>query len=208
MNKINIIGCGPGNKDYVSEEAKQKFAESNFILGSERLVSLFDSKRDFIKISYKPEEACRQIEKYLESGSVGVLVTGDPTIFSLGNSILDHFGSEKCCVVKGTSSVEIACERTCTDFCGIEIVSAHGRIPEISNDIFAEKESIAVLCGTKEGEEWVKSYLEQYSQNYDLWYCADLTLESEIVKKIKVEDLGIGKIKSRVIIVLKKRHKN
>lgn len=82
MGKISIVGAGPGSADYVTPISRKKIQEADFVVGAERVLSLFknDIKGEAMKLTAKNlNEALRRCVEIAEKGkAVALISTGDP----------------------------------------------------------------------------------------------------------------------------------
>ena len=148
LNKITIVGCGPGSKKYITGYAKQRIKKADAIIGSRRLLELFsDVEAEKFTINKNYKLLITRIVSLSRSNNVVVLVSGDPGFFSYAKLIIDKVGVENCEVIPGISSVQLAFAaigKTWNDAC---FVSLHGRKAEISTLIKKVKghSKVAVL---------------------------------------------------------------
>ena len=53
MNKIYIVGIGPGSSDYLTKKAIETVKNSDITVGSERAIELFDEIQEKISFNVK-----------------------------------------------------------------------------------------------------------------------------------------------------------
>ncbi len=61
LNKITIVGCGPGSKKYITGYAKQRIKKADAIIGSRRLLELFsdvEAEKFTINKDHTPLMSC------------------------------------------------------------------------------------------------------------------------------------------------------
>ena len=123
---IAIVGCGPGSPQYLTDAARQAVAGAEVLLGSRRLLELFDDCRcRRVEVGGDVAAIMEQIAAHHEAGQrVVVLVSGDPGLFSLGRNIVERFGRENCEVIAAVSSVQAAFARLGLDWGDALIISA------------------------------------------------------------------------------------
>jgi len=211
MNKvkpITIVGCGPGSADYVTDEARAAVNRAKNLLGSERLLRLFND----VGCSSQPcpsraSEAAELIESTLTGGDVTVLVSGDPGLFSLSRGIIAHFGIDKCRVIPGISSIQVAFSRLGIDWRDAKILSAHADDPQWDSQELAKNDNIAILGGRPVAYHWLVKKIEELGEQYSVTLLENLTLESEAVRQIDIKDLTQANVESLVIIILQRTSK-
>ena len=82
--KIYIIGIGPGNREYILPAANKLIESSDVLIGGRRNIHIFDYlAKETLEISNNLEEVCSYIADNLNTKKIGVLVTGDPGLYSM-----------------------------------------------------------------------------------------------------------------------------
>ena len=81
--QINIVGCGPGSPDYLTQEAISVVKESSVIVGYDRLMELFPwYEGERFSLGPDLQVGLSKIESLRSRGPVTVLVSGDPGFFT------------------------------------------------------------------------------------------------------------------------------
>jgi cobalt-precorrin-7 (C5)-methyltransferase len=176
---IAIVGCGPGNPDYLTAAAVQAVAEAEVLVGAQRLLDLFPHHPgETIRVDVKIDAVLEAVA--LRDGKkIAVLVTGDPGLTSLAKPVIRRFGRERCRVIPGISSVQTAFARLGLDWLGARIIDAHGQDPVLGDDALAGAAKIAVLGGRARSFEWLKQTMGDRLRDYEIHICEDLTLDGE-----------------------------
>jgi precorrin-6y C5,15-methyltransferase (decarboxylating) CbiE subunit len=202
---ITIIGCGPGNPDYLTAAAVRAVAEAEVLVGAQRLLDLFprhpgETIRVDAKIDAVLEAVARRAEK-----KIAVLVTGDPGLASLARPIIRRFGPERCRVIPGISSVQAAFARLGLDWLGARIIDAHGKDPDPGAEVLRGASKIAVLGGRPQSFEWLQRELGDRLKNYRVTICEDLTLDTERITPWQPGTDPDRPLSSRTIFILVKK---
>jgi cobalt-precorrin-7 (C5)-methyltransferase len=208
-SKIWVIGCGPGAMKHLSPEAVRTASEMDVLVGTKRLHELFaDLTVPFEACPARSVDALILIEALSKQHEcVGVLVTGDPCLYSLGTAVVRHFGRERCRVIPGLSSVQLAFARLGIDWSSARIISAHGRLPDECADTLRQHNAIAVLCGTQEAMGWSAMLVDDLKRTHKAWLCMDMGLPEEEVRAVTRIDLERLPSRSRSIVVLENSKK-
>ncbi len=150
--KIVIVGCGPGSPAYVTEAARQAVARAEVLAGSRRLLDLFpDGPADRIAVDADVSGLLDKIADIRAAGRIiAALVSGDPCLFSLAQSVAKRFGREHCELIPAVSSVQVAFARLGLDWAEARILSAHAATPKITEDELRRTDTLAVLLGAKD----------------------------------------------------------
>jgi cobalt-precorrin-7 (C5)-methyltransferase len=201
---IVIVGCGPGSPEYLTPAAAKAVYAANVLVGAQRLLDLFqDACADRIVVSGGLDEILDRIEA-LQNRSVAVLVTGDPGLFSFARLVVERFGRERCRIIPGISSVQVAFARIGLDWADARIVSAHKQDPE--DDVtLRTAEKIAVLGGREGSLKWIAAHLPPLEGAFRVFVCEDLTMDDEKVAEVTVEKLAMLRASSRTIVLIIKR---
>lgn len=207
VNKITIVGCGPGSKKYITGYALRCIKKADAIFGSRRLLDSFsDAEANKYAISKNYKLLIKKIVSLSKNNNVVVLVSGDPGFFSYAKLIIDKVGVENCEVIPGISSVQLAFAsigRTWSDAC---FVSLHGRKSGLSTLIKKVKENkkVAVLTDASNNLKIIaKSLLNEGLKDRKLFVCENLSLDKERIREFDVS--SIQKVEARglnVVIII------
>ena len=91
MKPIVIVGCGPGNADYLTVAALNAVEDAEVLVGADHLLTLFPavgSRR--IEVTGSMTAVLDQLEPLLDQ-QVCVLVSGDSGFFSLAQLVISRF---------------------------------------------------------------------------------------------------------------------
>jgi len=203
-----IVGCGPGNPDYLTTAAVSAVAGAEVLVGAQRLLDLFPQHPgEKIRVDVKIDEVLEAIARR-DQKTIAVLVTGDPGLASLARPIIRRFGLERCRVVPGISSIQAAFARLGLDWLDARIIDAHGQDPDLRADALQDVSKIAILGGRPQSFDWLRRELGDRLKEYDIHICEDLTLENEKITTWESgEDLN-RTLSSRTVFILLKKAKS
>jgi precorrin-6y C5,15-methyltransferase (decarboxylating) CbiE subunit len=206
LNKITIVGCGPGSKKYITGYAKQRIKKADAIIGSRRLLELFsDVEAEKFVINKNYKLLITRIISLSRSNNVVVLVSGDPGFFSYAKLIIDKVGIENCEIIPGISSVQLAFAsigKTWNDAC---FVSLHGRKAEISTLIKKVKghSKVAVLTDKTNNLKLIANgLLNGGLKDRKIYICENLSLDKERIRKFDVFSLQKARIRGLNVIII------
>ena len=204
VNKVTIVGCGPGSEKFITGYAMQQIINAEVLIGSRRLLSLFpDADADTYVLSNNYKLLITRIVSLSKKKKkVVVLVSGDPGFFSYSKLIVDKLGVDKCEVIPGISSIQMAFAkigRTWNDAC---FMSLHGRSGKLASVVkkITDNEKVAVLTDNSNNVKLIaKKLLETGVKNRKIFVCENLSLEEERIRefdvssilKIRVSDLNV-----------------
>ncbi len=204
VNKVTIVGCGPGAKKYLTGYAMQQIINAEVMIGSRRLLSLFpDADADTYVLSNNYKLLITRIVSLSKKKKkVVVLVSGDPGFFSYSKLIVDKLGAEKCEVIPGISSVQLAFAkigRTWNDACFMSLHGRSGKLAAVVKKI-TDNDKVAVLTDNANNVKLIaKKLLETGVKERKIFVCENLSLENERIRefdvssilKIRVSDLNV-----------------
>ena len=203
VNKVTIVGCGPGSKKYLTGYAIHQISNAEILIGSRRLLALFpeaDAETYILSNNYKL--LISRIATLSKKKKVVVLVSGDPGFFSYSKLIVDKIGIEKCEVVPGISSVQLAFAkigRTWNDACFMSLHGRSGKLAAVVKKIM-ENDKVAVLTDNANNVKLIaRKLLEIGLKERKIFVCENLSLEKERIRefdvssilKIQVKDLNV-----------------
>ena len=198
VNKVIIVGCGPGSKKYLTGYAMQHIIHAEVLIGSRRLLSLFpDTDADTYVLSNNYKLLITRIVSLSKKKKVVVLVSGDPGFFSYSKLIVDKIGNEKCEVIPGVSSVQLAFAkigRTWNDAC---FMSLHGRSGKLASVVkkITDNDKVAVLTDNSNNVKLIaKKLIETGIKERKIFVCENLSLGKERIREFDVSSI----LKTRV----------
>lgn len=198
---ITIVGCGPGGKSYLTFAGAQALAAARVLVGSRRLLETFaDPSTQQIAVGADVDAALAAIEQLYGQGGVVVLVSGDPGISSLARPVIRRFGRHNCDVIPGISAIQAAFARLGVDWLDARLISAHGRIPQVTVAELAGQPKIAVLAGTVAAMQWAADLGEVLS-GHTLYLCREMTLPAESIQQIAATQLRQMPATARTLIL-------
>ncbi len=204
VNKVTIVGCGPGAKKYLTGYAMQHIINAEVLIGSRRLLSLFpDADADTYVLSNNYKLLItRIVSLHKKKKKVVVLVSGDPGFFSYSKLIVDKLGAEKCEVIPGISSVQLAFAKIGRTWNDAYFMSLHGRSGKLAAVVkrISDNDKVAVLTDNANNVKLIaKKLLETGIKERKVFVCENLSLEKERIRefdvssilKIRVSDLNV-----------------
>lgn len=182
--KVHIIGCGPGSAEYLTGQAIQAVQDCQILMGPEKLISLFKLLPQNVIYTQKDvATTLKQIEDHCHGLSTGVLVSGDPGCFSLSRLIIEKFGIDRCRIIPGISSVQLALSRLGLDWTEAKVLSAHGRDPEKIICQINNYCPVVVLLGS--GLAWFEPVFNDLDLHRKVYLMQNLGLADEKISMLK-----------------------
>ncbi|MGE4283636.1 MAG: precorrin-6y C5,15-methyltransferase (decarboxylating) subunit CbiE [Clostridia bacterium] len=160
MNKVYVLGVGPGSPDYVLPIVTKLVSESDIIIGGQRNLDIFqlaDKKTMIIKNNLA--EIVDEIKAKRDLYTISVLVSGDPGFYSMLNFLLQHFDKEDLEVIAGISSTQYLISRMKTCWQDAVLTSLHGRMDDDLINIVGNNRKVVLLTDYQFSADKIASYL-------------------------------------------------
>jgi len=175
--KVAVIGCGPGHPDYLTPAARKAVFDCQVLFGAPRFLDLFpDFSGEKLRISGDMEVLLRDISELSARKRVGVLVSGDPGCFSLAENLKKRLGRDRCLIIPGISSVQLAASRLGLSWVDTGVFSIHGRQPPAAEKILGFDTAVVLLGRDLTGLDAV---WEKIVPAFTCFFCRDLGLPGE-----------------------------
>lgn len=163
MKHIRIIGGGPGDEAYILPMARQAVAESSLIIGDKRLLQTFGLEADETHIFEmgRMMERLEWLKNQPDSLSAGILVSGDPLMYSLFRLVRRTFPDAQVEIIPGIGSIQAFAARLGESMEDAKILSAHGRnMPGnmLVKEVFRSPK-LFVLCDNERTPDWIAGQL-------------------------------------------------
>ncbi len=127
MNKIYVLGVGPGSRDYLLSKTDKLARGADVLIGGKRALKLFsDTTQKKITINSNLNKIKTYILENFQNKKIAVLVSGDPGLYSLLNYLKSEIDSKLIKVIPGISSIQIAAAKIKLDWDDMQISSLHG----------------------------------------------------------------------------------
>lgn len=184
MQKIKVIGVGPGGAMHLTPAAVEAIKGSGTLIGGKRHIDSFAAGgHEMLVLTSNFQEMLEIIRSRRESG-VAVLASGDPGMYGILKFLLKHFRPGDIEVIPGISSVQLAFARLSMPWDDAVILSAHGRPAEKVADLALQAGKAAVLTGTDGTPEKVFQLVRRGNAGKIFYLCFDLSLPGEDIVKI------------------------
>lgn len=128
LKKIYVLGVGPGAPEYVLPAVHTRVQRCQLLVGGSRNQALFPQYRgERVEIGGEIGPLLDYLEAEYRSRQAGVLVSGDPGLFSLLQPLRRRFAAETLEVVPGISALQYFFARLGLPWHRAVVISLHGR---------------------------------------------------------------------------------
>jgi precorrin-6Y C5,15-methyltransferase (decarboxylating) len=128
MTGICIVGVGPGNPDYLTRAAREMVEGCRVLIGGVRNLALFPEwSGQRIEIGDNIEAICNYLEIHSPLERIGVLVSGDPGLFSMLQTIRARLPGCHVETVPGVSSLQYMAAKLNMPRHDWRIINLHGK---------------------------------------------------------------------------------
>lgn len=204
MNKICVVGLGPGNLDFLTGAGKKAIESCEVVIGGERQLEELDEL-----ISKKCEKytlgKLLEVVDYIKSKEgkdITVVVSGDTGFYSLLPFLKKNFKSEEIRVIPGISSYQYLFSRIGECWQNYTLASVHGRdfdyIKSLQNGT-----GVVLLTDDKNTPyDIAKKICEAKITDVEMVIGERLSYPDEKISKVKVNDYNLLKRDFKMNIVI------
>mgnify|MGYP001581964165 CR=1 FL=1 len=160
MNKISIVGIGPGDKDYLLPIALKEIEGADCLIGAKRALGEFAYlKKKNIPLEGNFNQAIAYIKKNKTNEKAAILVSGDPGLYSFLGNISRVSKKQDYTVIPGISTLQLAFARLGESWQDVKIISLHGRAKGNLSKAVMLEEKVFLFTAPKFPPEKIARYL-------------------------------------------------
>lgn len=189
MNKMNIVGIGPGDKEYLTLGAIETIESSDVLVGSQRSLDLFDYV-DAKLVLLEPRDIPKTVKmavSYLDDGfKVSVLSTGDPGFSGMLKTVQKLSPKTKVNVIPGISSVQLAAAKVQIPWDTANLITIHGG-KEPTDDLLEKLDDTKpnIVLPNRHISELAEYLIDHgYSPEHDITICEKLSYPDEQIVQV------------------------
>ncbi|RQD78478.1 MAG: precorrin-6y C5,15-methyltransferase (decarboxylating) subunit CbiE [Candidatus Syntrophonatronum acetioxidans] len=206
---ITLVGIGPGSPDYLLPVARREIEKAQVLVGGREALKTYALKdQDTFPITGKLEKVISYLEQVPSGKKVVVLVSGDPGFYSFLSYLKEKMPSRELKVIPGISAFQVAFARIRSSWHEASLFSLHGRRIENLVSFIEEKlrevPRVAFLTDNHLTPDEVARILleEGFPGETPLYVLTDLTLPTEKVERMSLEEAARKKEKGNSVVVL------
>ncbi len=126
INKISIIGVGPGSREALTIGALERIRQADLLLGAQRLLDMFEDIECKKADAPSPDTIVQHI-RGRASGNICVLMSGDVGFYSGTKKLLPLLPGHPVETICGIGSLQYLCAKVGISWEDVHPASAHGR---------------------------------------------------------------------------------
>lgn len=197
-----IAGCGPGAIDLITPQVSRVVAEAELIAGTPRLIKLFpNSHVQNLPYNRGLRTFLEDLASHIGKKHVVVLVSGDPGIASLAETVSKHFPGYPMQRLPGISSIQLAFAKVGINWMDAIIIRGHESLPSWNPNWETHNGPFAFLTGEPSTPILAAKLAKQLGRSH-LWRCEHLGMRNESIAYLTPRRLEIeGCSKLSVIII-------
>lgn len=201
---INIVGIGPGSRDYLTPLGLKQIMQSDWLIGAERQLALFpdfagqkrllDSKlADLIVWLTASQQSTHQEQQ------ITVLASGDPMLYGIGKYLSQQLGKTQVNIVSGISAIQYLFSRIALDMNDVYLTSSHGKTPDF--DFIFQHKKVALVTDTIIGPYQIAQHIQQRNLTRTLIIGENLSYPNERISILSPEQVA-EQYELNVVVIL------
>lgn len=182
QHELILVGGGSGTAEYLLPAAKQALEEIDCVIASERFLKLISPRKS--KPMGSISVMLESLPHWLERESLGIVVSGDPLLYSLCRTILVRYPKLSVRVIPGVGSLQLLGAAFGLTMEEAAILSIHGRDCTAGKIAYtvAEHPVTFFLCSREQGPREIAAALLMFHlEETDLFVGADLTYPEQML---------------------------
>lgn len=155
---INVLGLGPGSKDYILPITLKTISECDLVIGAKRNL---DCVKDITRSSLDLSKGLSYLGEYLNShqrDNIAVVVSGDSGFYSLLDFVKRNVDCDNINVIPGISSLQYMYSKLKRGYETTNWISLHGRDSDIERHI-KNRVNLGILTDKKQNSRFIAKKL-------------------------------------------------
>ena len=206
VNRVFVIGVGPGTADYLTPVARACIEGCDLLLGSPRLTRLFPQESRPLDFRGDPPASVKYILENRSRQKIGVLVSGDPGLYSFLGVISRYLPPEDYEVMPGISSVQLAFARLKESWADALILSLHGRQETDLARKVAAHPKVAILTDPSHPPQAIaRALLAHGLKGREFIICQDLSYPEERIVRTTLEEAAQLPLSGSLLVIIQEK---
>lgn len=204
MEKIKVVGLGPGSRLYVLPAAEKEIRDSDIVIGGKRNIESIKEWVEGREIKYI-DSRLEELAEYIKQNrtkKITVIVSGDPGFYSMLNYLGKIFSAEELMVIPGISSVQYMFAKLGLHWYDAFVSSLHGKEFDFVLKT-ADYDKIGLLTDSKFTPQKIAEELyNNGKKDIKIFVGENLSYENEKIQEFSPEDLRNSEYKFGINVVV------
>lgn len=203
MNKIKVVGLGPGHKDYILPKGMEAINNSNIVIGAKRNLQAMNLQgKESYEITGNLDGAIDFIKNKYIDNRVAVIVSGDTGFYSLLTFLKKHFTAEELEVIPGISSMQYMFARLGESWENAYLGSLHGRDNSFAEGV-REHKKVCLLTDKKWTPFMIAQRLiEEGVKDRVMYIGENLSYENERITRVDINKIDRDTVYDICVVVI------
>lgn len=189
-NKINVLGLGPGNPNYILPLTSETIKQSDVLIGGKRnLNSVNTVDKKIVEITGSLINVIDYIKENKDSEKISVIVSGDTGFYSLLKFLKKHFNNNELSVIPGISSMQYMFAKIKETWDDAFVGSVHGRELNIIEKVKKYKKVGLLTDKINTPQNIAKRLDEAGLSNVKIYVGENLSYENEKITSGSIQDI-------------------
>jgi cobalt-precorrin-7 (C5)-methyltransferase len=205
LNKVYVLGIGPGNGDYLLKKSEKIIYQMDVLIGGQRALDLFpDLEVKKVKIKTPLADIKNYILKNYQNQKIAVLVSGDPGLYSLLNYLRRELDARILEVIPGISALQLAAAKIKINWNDLQITSLHGKDNKAQLlKLLQENNKVGFFTDNKFPPNKIAEYLlENGIKDQEIFVFENLSYQSEKITAGRAEKIAQNKFSKLTVMII------
>jgi len=198
MNKLWVIGIGPGHEDYILPIAKKKVKAADIVFGGQRHLDAFDTPVEKRKFTLPLVDNIKEMKALLVDKQVAVVLSGDTGFYSMLNMIKREINSDHLETYPGISSLSYMFSRLNLAYDQAYLGSCHGR--SLNLDQAKDYKVFAFLTDKRQGPHWLQDKFK--GKKGKIHIGVNLSYDNEVIESYELDQALPSDIDKLCVVVI------
>lgn len=208
MNKINIIGLGPGSRDLILPLSMKVIIKSTIIIGAKRNIESirpYIDNKEVIYLNSNYKQVISRLRSRENDEIISIVVSGDTGFYSLVTYIKKHIDEKELNVITGISSMQYMFSKLIKTYENASLVSMHARKCNIVDEV-KNNELVGVLTDGVNTPQIIANKLidSGLGQEYTMYIGENLSYVNETISKLSLQEASKYNADNLNVVVIEK----
>ncbi len=188
MNKIWIVGLGPGHEDYILPIAKRKIKEADIVIGGKRHLESVDTTAKKVQLSVPLYDTVDYINEHYKENQIALVVSGDTGFYSMLDYMKTKYANDLLETYPGISSLQYLFSKLNMSYKNAFIGSVHGRKLELK-DIVKTFSVLGLLTDKEMTPSKICSELSELGLSGIIHIGENLSYKEEVISHFSFKEM-------------------